>query len=514
MYAMTVNLSPPLRQRLHTHLVDVLECNLPILCAGMGGVSRAHLTAAVSNAGGLGCLGMVREHPQFIADQIRLTRKMTQAPFAVNIIPAATAPRLLEQQLDVILDSGIQIVTLFWDVYPKIITRLRHHGVTVLHQIGSVQDARTALDAGAHVLIAQGKEAGGHVHGQVGSFTLLSEIVECSPIPVVAAGGIGNGQEMLAALDLGAQGVCCGTAFLATQESAAHDYHKHRVLQANAEDTVYSRCFYLNWPENAPVRTIKNSTVNDFQQLQQQYPNSIVIAKQDEQPIYLFSTDSPLENTKGELEKMALYAGESCSQVKTLCSAEGRIEQFLKEAENVMKSQSHPVSHSTPDHAGDTQFASSPCQAQDTDPEYHGYLNEGELLETLQLLLEAERAGTRICKDTLKQTESLPWRELLRAIQADEVESCQLLMECIEYLGSPPSTGTSDFYQKCMTIDNLNERLMLLNKGQEWVVRKINGILARIQALFVFERLRLMRDRHTNNVCILKEQFSKHPKIK
>jgi nitronate monooxygenase len=216
----------------------------------MGGVARSELVAAVSQAGGYGFLGMVRETHDLIAQEIEAVRVRTDRPFGVNLIPAATDPELFEAELSVCLKKQIHSLCFFWDIHADAIARAKAAGCRVLYQVGSVDDAMAAEQAGADVIIAQGFEAGGHVRGTVSSLVLLPQVVQTVSVPVVASGGFATGEGLVAALALGAQGIHCGTAFLATQESFAHDYHKNRVLQAKAEDTVkVSGCRSFNAPD-------------------------------------------------------------------------------------------------------------------------------------------------------------------------------------------------------------------------------------------------------------------------
>lgn len=322
---------------LRTPLCDLLGCDVPILLAGMGGVSRWELAAAVAEAGGYAMLGMVREDPALIASEVRALRAATSRRFAVNVIPAATDPDLLDRQLGLCLDLGVTDFTFFWDVMPEVVQRVKRHGCLVLHQVGTPEAARQAQEAGADVLIAQGIEAGGHVHGRIGTLALVEEIASRSALPVVASGGIATGTGLVAALALGAQGVQLGTAFLATTESFAHDYHKQRVVAAGAGDTVLTDVYVLNWPAHAAVRVIANSVTDglgfatlghDPEALPRQ-----VIAHEAERPIYRYSTDSPLRITTGDLEAMALFAGQGLSAITDIVPAGVRLRCIVAEAE-------------------------------------------------------------------------------------------------------------------------------------------------------------------------------------
>ncbi|MEO6609389.1 MAG: nitronate monooxygenase [Aestuariivirga sp.] len=323
--------------RLHTPLCDRLGCNVPIMLAGMGGVARSELVAAVAQAGGYGILGMVRESPELIAVEIDAVRARTNRPFAVNLIPAATDPALLDAELGVCIDRNVPAMCFFWHVVPSALTRAKAAGCLVIHQVGSLKAALEAEAAGADVLIVQGVEAGGHVHGTTGALILIEQVARAVSVPIAASGGFATGASLVAALSLGAQAIHCGTAFLATVESYAHDYHKQRVITATAEDTVYTDAFALNWPPSSPVRVIANSVTAALgTQFMGHHPDSMpreVIAEDAGRPLLKYSTDSPLRTTSGNLEAMALFAGQSASMIEALPTAADRIAIIMKEAE-------------------------------------------------------------------------------------------------------------------------------------------------------------------------------------
>lgn len=321
---------------LHTPLCTLLGCRYPILQAGMGGVARSELVAAVTEAGGYGFLGMVRETPDLIAREIDAVRARTDGPFGVNLIPAATDPDLLEAELSVCLKKRVHSLCFFWDVHADVIARAKAAGCRVLYQVGSVEDAVAAEKAGSDAAIAQGFEAGGHVRGAVSSLVLLPQVVRAVSIPVIACGGFASGESLVAAFALGAQGIHCGTAFLATQESFAHAYHKDRVVRAKSEDTVYTDAFALNWPPDSPVRVIANRLTDELGQfLLGHRPEDIpreAIADEDGRPIYKFSTDSPLRTTTGNLECLALFAGQIAGAIETIPSAGARVGEIVSAA--------------------------------------------------------------------------------------------------------------------------------------------------------------------------------------
>lgn len=325
---------------LHTPVCDLLGCRYPVLQAGMGGVARSRLAAAVSEAGGFGCLGMVRESPELITREIAAVRTKTSLPFGVNLIPSSTDSALFNEELDACIEAGISTMVYFWDVVPQAVGRAKAAGMNVLYQVGSVDAAQQAVAAGADAIIAQGVEAGGHVMGNVSSLVLLPQIVKAVDVPVIGSGGFASGASLVAALALGAQGIHCGTAFLATKESFAHGLHKQRVAQANSEQTVHTDAYAINWPKGSPVRVIANQMTESLgTQLFGHDPAAIqrdIVAEEDGRPIYLWSTDSPLQSMTGDLEQLAMFAGQVSGQIEQIEPAGMRVKSIIQEAQKVL----------------------------------------------------------------------------------------------------------------------------------------------------------------------------------
>jgi len=323
-------------RQITTPLTERLGCRHPLISAGMGGPARSELAAAVSAAGGFGLLGMVREPPALIEREIAAVRARTDRPFGVNLIPSVTDPALFDAEFAACVAAGVSAFCFFWTVMPAVIERAKKASCLVLYQVGSAAEALAAERAGADVIIAQGVEAGGHVRGRLPLSVLLPEVVASVRVPVAASGGITGGNDLVAALALGAHGVHCGTAFLATPESFAHDYHKQRILQAKSGDTVHTDLFAINWPPSSPVRVLKNSlTEAAGDRLWGHDPRELpreVIGEVEGSPVHKFDSNSPLRSTTGDLEKMALYAGEGAGRVTTARPAAEVIERMLAEA--------------------------------------------------------------------------------------------------------------------------------------------------------------------------------------
>jgi len=327
--------------RLHTPVCDLLGSSYPILQAGMGGPARFELAAAVCEAGAYGCLGMVREKPEFIAAQIAAVRARTNRPFGVNLIPAATEPALFAEELAACLEAGVHSLVYFWDVIPEAVAKAKAAGCRVLYQVGSVEQARAAEAAGADAVIAQGVEAGGHVHGHVSSLVLLPQVVKAVNVPVIGSGGFASGASLVAALALGAQAIHCGTGFLVADESFAHDIHKDRVIAAGSADTVHTDAYAINWPPHAPVRVLASPETERLgRNLWGHEAGSIpreVIAEEEGRPIYLYSTDSALRSMTGSLERLAFYAGQVAGQIGRRRPAREIVEDMVREAAAVLE---------------------------------------------------------------------------------------------------------------------------------------------------------------------------------
>lgn len=242
---------------LHTPLCDLLEVKHPIMLAGMGGVSYAELVAAVSNAGGYGVLGMAGRTPDFIRDEMRKVRSLTDKPFGVDLL--AASPESLTASVEIIIEEGASSFVAGLGVPMPIMEKLKKAGLKVMVVCGAVKHAVKAEQAGCDAVICQGGEGGGHT-GLVGTMPLVAQAVEAVKIPVVAAGGLYDGRGLAASLALGATGVWMGTRFIASQEAHAGQMYREAVVEASDEDTVRTRSY-----SGKPMRVKKNPYVEDWE---------------------------------------------------------------------------------------------------------------------------------------------------------------------------------------------------------------------------------------------------------
>jgi NAD(P)H-dependent flavin oxidoreductase YrpB (nitropropane dioxygenase family) len=253
---------------LRTPLCDLLGIEYPILSVGFAASATPELAAAVSNAGGLGVLGLAIPL-EAQRERVARTRELTDRPFGGNIIIAAFAsPYATEQvralrrrQLQSAFDLRVPVVVLFWGDPAPFVEPAHQAGVKLLAQVGSTEEAASAARAGVDAVIVQGVEAGGHVMATRSIWELLPEtIAVVGATPILASGGIGDGRGIARALRLGAQGVSLGTRFVASAEAWIHPHYKQRVVDATAEDTFLTPdLFDVGW-RDAPHRVLKSRT--------------------------------------------------------------------------------------------------------------------------------------------------------------------------------------------------------------------------------------------------------------
>ena len=261
-----------------TRLTELLKIEHPIMLAGMGGVSYSALTAAVSNAGGYGCLGASTMSTDELAGEIAATKALTSKPFGVDLLTAFPADLL--RNVELLIEGGATTFVAGLGVPRQVIDLCHRHGVLVISMCGKVDHAKRALDAGCDVVVAQGTEAGGHT-GTVATFPLVPLIVDAvaGAIPVVAAGGIFDGRGLAASLALGADGVWVGTRFIATPEARAVVGFKEGILASAEDGTVISRAY-----TGKTMRVLKNERTARYEAsptLLKPFPDQLGVSRDD-----------------------------------------------------------------------------------------------------------------------------------------------------------------------------------------------------------------------------------------
>ena len=320
----------------NTPLCERLNIKYPIFQAGMGFVAHAELAAAVSNAGGLGCLGSGSMSADELREQIKLCRDMTDRPFAVDILfaevkadPAAKEvvryTGNVQRLIDVTFEEKVPVIVSGLGNPAGIIQQAHQDGVVVMSLCGNVKQARKLEASGVDVIIAQGHEAGGHT-GRIGTLTLVPQIVDAVRVPVLAAGGIADGRGLIAALALGADGIWMGTRFIATIEAYAHVNYKTRIIEIDEEGTTITRCH-----SGKPCRLIRN-----------QFTDSWVGRESEIQPFPLQSMRvgfklAEIARYEGKIEEGGLACGQSAGMITSIKPAAEVVRDVMLEAEAAVR---------------------------------------------------------------------------------------------------------------------------------------------------------------------------------
>ncbi|HKP57928.1 MAG TPA: nitronate monooxygenase [Polyangiales bacterium] len=249
-----------MNERLRTPLCDLLGIEYPIIQTGMGWVSGAQLTAATSEAGGLGILGSATLTVEQLTEAIARVKQRTRKPFGVNL---RTDQGDLEARVALMIREGVKVASFAQAPSREVIQRLKGEGIVTMPTIGARRHAEKMAEWGVDAVIAQGHEGGGHT-GAVPTTLLVPQVVDAVSIPVVAAGGFFDGRGLVAALAYGASGIAMGTRFLLTRESHVPDAIKAQYLKATVTDTVVTRAI-----DGAPQRVLMTALVNALEKRSQ-----------------------------------------------------------------------------------------------------------------------------------------------------------------------------------------------------------------------------------------------------
>ena len=321
----------------HTPFTDLVGCRIPIQLAGMAPIATPPLALAVSVAGGLGMIAGSGHPAPFLNEWVRSIKSLTSAPFGVNFLPHSYEPQEIRESIEAVSPEAKVVEFFYSDPDPVLVGIVHAHGSLAAWQVGSPQEAVAAESAGCDLLVAQGTEAGGHVRGHVGLLALLSDVLARVKVPVLAAGGIGTGRAMAAALAAGASGVRIGTRFVAAAESIAHPEYVKQLIAADSADTVLTEKFHINF-ENAPHRVLRSSVeaADAFQGEvvgESAWPSS----PKDRYPVRRFQSSTPTQLTSGEIRAMPLWAGESVGAVKRVQPAAEIVAELAEEAEQLLR---------------------------------------------------------------------------------------------------------------------------------------------------------------------------------
>jgi len=305
-------------------------------------ISGPELAAAVANAGAIGLIRLPDfPAPDYVRGLIRKTRSLTSKPFGAAIV----LPFPYGENLRVVLEEKLAVLQVYWGDFPRERVEEAHRaGVKVLHQVGSLEEAAKAKEAGVDGIIIQGREAGGHVIGQEGLFPLLPRVVDLvsdSGIPVIAAGGIVDGRGYVAALALGARGVCLGTRFLATEESFAHPIYKEKLIEMSRTD--YTNVFGRARWSYAPHRILETPFYSGWKNLpdQETEENQPIIGQSIihgvHNDIHRFAGAAPNATATGDVSSMVMYAGQGVGLITEIIPAGEVVQRMVAEAKTIIR---------------------------------------------------------------------------------------------------------------------------------------------------------------------------------
>jgi NAD(P)H-dependent flavin oxidoreductase YrpB (nitropropane dioxygenase family) len=317
-------------QPLATAFTKLVGCRLPIQQAGMGGTATPELAAAVTAAGALGTVAAVLLTAAELADELDQLREKVVGPIGVNFLMP-----FLQRDCVEAAASRARVVEFFFGTPDGPLVDLVHRGgALACWQVGNREDALAAANVGCDFIIAQGVEAGGHVAARIGLFPLLDEILDSVDVPVVAAGGIGSGRIMAAALAAGASAVRIGTRFAAAHEADSHPLYVQRLIDARAQDTMMTKAFHVMWPDT-PHRVLQSS-VEAAAAFRGDITGELVL-RNHRLPLPRWAVPNPTRLTTGHIEAMPMYAGESVSAVKSSQPAAAIVRELAGEAERHLR---------------------------------------------------------------------------------------------------------------------------------------------------------------------------------
>lgn len=302
---------------MQTEVTRLLGIEYPIIQGGMAWVAEYHLAAAVSEAGGLGLIGAASAPADWVRDQVRKAKELTEKPFGVNIMLMSP---YADDVAKVIVEEGVKVVTTGAGNPEKYMKMWKKAGVKVIPVVASVALAKRMERCGADALVAEGCEAGGHI-GENTTMVLVPQVVDAVKIPVIAAGGIADGRGIAAAFMLGAKGVQMGTHFVVTDESQVHENYKERIIKAKDIDSrVTGRT------TGHPVRALRNDMTRKYLELENSGAGFEELEK-----LTLGGLRKAV--VEGDVKNGSVMAGQIAGMVKERMSCKELIQKLVKETD-------------------------------------------------------------------------------------------------------------------------------------------------------------------------------------
>ncbi len=303
-----------------TRITEMFGIEYPIIQGGMAWVAEHHLAAAVSEAGGLGLIGGANAPGEVVRDEIRKARALTNKPIGVNVM--LLSPHA-EDIAKVVVEEGIKVVTTGAGNPEKYMDMWKSAGIKVIPVVASVALARRMEKYGADAVVAEGTESGGHI-GEQTTMTLVPQVADAVSIPVIAAGGIGDGRGIAAAFMLGAEAVQIGTRFVVAHESIVHENYKERIIKAKDIDSAVT-----GRTHGHPVRCLRNQMTREYTKLEQE-------GKTFEELEYLTLGTLRKAVQEGDVTGGTVMAGQIAGMISKRQSCKEIIQEMMGEASRLM----------------------------------------------------------------------------------------------------------------------------------------------------------------------------------
>ena len=304
-----------------TRITEILGIEYPVIQGGMAWVAEYNLAAAVSNAGGLGLIGAGGAPAEFVREQIRKTKELTDKPFGVNIMLINPEADAIAQ---VVVEEGVKVVTTGAGNPAKYMEMWKAAGIKVIPVVASVAMAKLMERGGADAVVAEGMESGGHI-GSATTMTLVPQVVDAVNIPVIAAGGIGDGRGMAAAFMLGAEAVQIGTRFVVANECVVHENYKAMLIKAKDIDSTVT-----GMTTGHPVRSIRNKMTKEYLKLENEGADFMELEK-----LTLGSLRKAV--VEGDVVNGTVMAGQIAGLIKKEQSCKEIITELVDETKKLLK---------------------------------------------------------------------------------------------------------------------------------------------------------------------------------
>jgi NAD(P)H-dependent flavin oxidoreductase YrpB (nitropropane dioxygenase family) len=321
-----------------TRFTELVGCDVPVQLAPMGAICTPELVAAVTSAGAMGMASLPGAPAPAVVAWLEAIAAVTSGPFGFNVL----IPFLDREVVDAAA-SRCRLVDFYHGaIDASLVAQVHEAGALAGWQVGSLDDARAAVDAGCDVVVVRGVEGGGRMHGSRHLWPLLGEVLDAVDVPVIAAGGIATGRGVAAALAAGAGAVRVGTRFVATVESGAHDRYKEAIVDANGADSVLTDVFDVLWPDAVKSSRVLRRSIDAARDAPEVVATMQIGGQDVELPRYAVAP--PTAMARGHVEALPMYAGESCGAVTSIEPAADVVRALADGADALLRMATTPTS--------------------------------------------------------------------------------------------------------------------------------------------------------------------------